>query len=89
MADDGLARLLNNETANSNPFLHSQLNYYESQKARLYSKMEVMDDILNGIMEDLLDNESFEASQKDEMRVALDTTMDKSKRKIDPMPVMA
>jgi hypothetical protein len=89
MADDDLTELLNNETANSNPVLQSQLTYYEIQKARLYSKMEVMDDILNGIMEDLLENESFEASQKEEMRTALDATMDKSKRKIDPMPVTA
>jgi hypothetical protein len=89
MADDWLARLLNNESVNSNAALQSQLYYPESQKARLYSKMEVMDDILNGIMEDLLDNGSLEESQKEEMRVALDATMGKGKRKTGSEPILA
>ncbi|OQB23591.1 MAG: hypothetical protein BWY13_00982 [Euryarchaeota archaeon ADurb.Bin190] len=40
--------------------------------------MEVLDDILAGMMEDLLENGSFEEVQKQEMRAALDSTMDKS-----------
>ncbi len=37
-----------------------------------------MDDILGGMMEDLLENGSFEETQKQEMRTALDATMEKS-----------
>ena len=48
-----------------------------------------MDDILTGMMEDLLENGSFEESQKEEIRVALDGTMEKSRRKMDPMPALA
>ena len=48
------------------------------QRDRLCFKMEVLDDILAGMMEDLLENGSFEEVQKQEMRVALDSTMDKS-----------
>jgi hypothetical protein len=59
------------------------------QRSRFYSKVGVMDDILNGIMEDLLENGSVEESQKEEMRTALDGTMEKSRRKIDAMPVLA
>ena len=40
--------------------------------------MEVLDDILAGMMEDLLENGSFEEVQKQEMRAALDSTMEKS-----------
>ena len=48
-----------------------------------------MDDILAGMMEDLLDNGSFEESEKEEIRVALEGTMEKSKRKMDTMPALA
>jgi hypothetical protein len=51
--------------------------------------MEVMDDILSGMMEDLLENGSFEEAQKVEMRTALDGTMEKSKNRVDPIPVLA
>jgi hypothetical protein len=51
--------------------------------------MEVMDDILNGMMEDLLENGSFEEGQKQEMRTALDGTMEKSKNRIEPIPALA
>jgi hypothetical protein len=88
-ADDDLKSLLNNELLNSNLVLQSQISYYLGQRIRFISKIEVMDDILNGIMEDLLENGSFEESQKEEMRIALDGIMEKSNRKMDPMPVMA
>lgn len=88
-ADDELAALQKIVQVNSNPILQSQLSFCLAQKARLGSKIEVTDDILNGIMEDLLDNGSLEEAQKEEMRLALDVTMEKSKRKIGPMPVMA
>jgi len=51
--------------------------------------VEVVDDILNGIMEDLLESGSFEDSQKEEMRMALEGTVEKSKRKMDPVPAQA
>ena len=69
--------------------MQSQTSYYLGQKARFYAKVEVMDDILTGMMEDLLENGSFEESQKEEIRVAFEGTMEKSRRKMDPMPALA
>lgn len=76
--DDELAGLINNEQASANPFLQMQIGCYHAQRQRLYFKMEVMDDIISGMMEDLLENGSFEEAQKEEMRTALDATMEKS-----------
>lgn len=87
--DEEVSVLLNNEQAAANPVFQSQISYYSSQRQRLYSKMEVMDDILSGMMEDLLENGSFEEAQKVEMRTALDGTMEKSKNRVDPIPVLA
>ena len=39
-----------------------------------------MDDVLNGMIEELLENGSFEADEKEQMRMALDSTLAKSKR---------
>jgi len=72
---DGLSL---NELASSNPVLQLQVSCYQMQRQRLCFKMEVLDDILAGMMEDLLENGSFEEVQKQEMRAALDSTMDKS-----------
>jgi hypothetical protein len=77
-ADDELASLANNEQAAANPVLQLQISYYGTQRQRLYFKVEVMDDIISGMMEDLLENGSFEEAQKQEMRIALDATMEKS-----------
>ena len=63
-ADDELTSMLNDDLGNSNPVFQSQLAYYMGQRSRFYSKVEVMDDILNGIMEDLLENGSFEESRR-------------------------
>lgn len=76
--DDEIATLVNSDQAAANPMLQLQMNYYYSQRQRLCFKMEVMDDILSGMMEDLLENGSFEEAQKQEMKTALDTTMEKS-----------
>lgn len=87
--DNELIALNDGDPVSSNPVLQSQTSYYFGQKARFYAKVEVMDDILTGMMEDLLENGSFEESQKEEIRVALDGTMEKSRRKMDPMPALA
>ena len=76
--DDEIATLVNSDQAASNPMLQLQMNYYYSQRQRLCFKMEVMDDILSGMMEDLLENGSFEEAQKQEMKTALDVSMEKS-----------
>ena len=86
---DDLTTMNNVELVNINPVLQSQVSYYLGQKARFYAKVEVMDDILTGMMEDLLENGSFEESQKEEIRVALEGTMEKSKRKMETMPALA
>jgi len=86
---DELTATNNAELVSLNPVLQSQVSYYLGQKARFYAKVEVMDDILTGMMEDLLENGSFEESQKEEIRVALDGTMEKSRRKMDTMPALA
>ena len=88
-ADDELTLLANNEQAAANPVLQLQMNYYYAQRQRLYFKTEVMDDILSGMMEDLLENGSFEEAQKLEMRTALDATMEKSMHRSEAAPVPA
>jgi hypothetical protein len=87
--DGEVSALLQNEQVGTSPVLQSQISYYCTQRQRLYSKMEVMDDILNGMMEDLLENGSFEEAQRQEMRTALDGTMEKSKNRVEPIPVLA
>jgi hypothetical protein len=87
--DDELAGITNNEQAAANPVLQLQINYYYSQRQRLYFKIEVMDDIISGMMEDLLENGSFEEAQKEEMRIALDATMEKSMLQSMAAPVPA
>jgi hypothetical protein len=87
--DEELSPLLNNEQVTSNPLLQSQVSYYCAQRTRLHSKMEVMDDILNGMIEDLLENGSFEQSQKEEMKEALDGTIEKSKKGAEMAPMLA
>jgi hypothetical protein len=89
MSDDSIKLIQNDESVNSNSILQSQLTYYLGQKARVHSKMEVMDDILGGIIEDLLENNSFEEFQREEIRMAFLGTMEKSRTKVDPMPIMA
>ena len=88
-ADDELSALTGNDQASLNPVLQMQINSYCAQRQRLYSKMEVMDDILNGMMEDLLENGNFEETQKQEMRVALDGTMEKSRQRAEVASVLA
>jgi len=87
--DDDLAALINNDQAAGNPLLQMQMNYYYSQRQRLCFKMEVMDDILGGMMEDLLENGSFEEVQKQEMRTAFDSTMERSLSSIEAPAVLA
>jgi hypothetical protein len=87
-ADSEMAKMSDGEPASSNPALQSQLGYYLGQSARFRSKVEVLDDILNAMIEDLVENGSFEHSEKEEMRAAFDASVEKSKRK-EPQPVMA
>lgn len=86
-ADEALVPQPDVEQHASNAVLQSQIGYYYSQRARLFSKMEIMDDILNGMIEDLLENGSFEESQKEEMRLALDGTLEKSKNRVESAQV--
>ena len=76
--DEEMEGLSFDELASSNPVLQLQVGCYHLQRQRLGSKVEVLDDILAGMMEDLLENGSFEEAQKQEMRAALDSTMEKS-----------
>ena len=83
-SEEELSAILGSEQiGGANPVLQSQISYFLSQKARLYSKIEVIDDILSGIIEDLLENGSFEESQKQEMLLALDSTMAKSRHRFE------
>jgi hypothetical protein len=89
-AEEEISDLMKNELAGANSVLQMQINYYCAQRQRLYSKMEVMDDILGGMMEDLLENGDFEETQKQEMRTALDATVEKTKQHhAEPMQVLA
>jgi hypothetical protein len=73
--DEEIAPILNNEQIAGNPLLDAQAAYYCSQRARLSSKMEVLDDVLSGMIEDLLENGALEEKEMEEMRTALDKTM--------------
>ena len=77
-ADEEMDGFSRNELASSSPVVQLQVSCYQMQRQRLCFKMEVLDDILAGMMEDLLENGSFEEVQKQEMRAALDSTMEKS-----------
>lgn len=88
-ADDEMSCLANNEQVAANPVLQLQINCCDAQRQRLCFKMEVMDDILSGMMEDLLENGSFEEAQKQEMRIALDATMQKSMIRPEAAPLLA
>lgn len=77
-ADEEMDGFSRNELASSSPVVQLQVSCYQMQRQRLCFKMEVLDDILAGMMEDLLENGSFEEVQKQEMRAALDSTVDKS-----------
>ena len=88
-ADGEIFALVNNDSLNANLVLQSQINYYYVQRQRFYSKIEVMDDVLNGMMEDLLENGSYEEAQKQEMRVALDGTLEKSIHIAEPTRIPA
>ncbi len=87
-AEEEVSDLLGSDLA-ANPVLQLQVNYYQSQRQRLYAKMEVMDDVLNGMMEDLLENGEFEDTQKEQMRVALEGTMEKSRNHVEAASVLA
>ena len=61
------------------------LTDYSNQLNRFFSKIEVIDDILYGIWEDMVDGIAFTQMQKEQMKKALDETMKKSKTKNDAM----
>lgn len=82
-ADGNLAPLQNNEQITSNPALSYQLDYYNAQRSRFYSKIEVMDDILNGMIEDLLEGSAFAEMQKEEMMKAWEETVARSNKRMD------
>jgi len=88
-AEDEISDLLRCDLAAANPVLQLQVNYYQCQRQRLYAKMEVMDDVLNGMMEDLLENGEFEDTQKEQMRIALEGTMERSRNHADAASVLA
>jgi hypothetical protein len=85
--DQEMEPLLNGGQMAGNPMLDSQAGYYCSQRARLGSKMEVLDDVLAGMIEDLLENSALEGQQKEEMRTVLNHAMQHtSARETDPVP---
>ena len=77
-ADEEMDGLNRSEPAGSAPLLQLQLGFYQMQRQRLCFKMEVLDDIFAGMMEDLLENGSIEETQRQEILSALDATMEKS-----------
>ncbi len=88
-SDSEVNSLISNSLVTSSTVLQSQIGYYHYQRQRLYSKMEIMDDVLNGMIEELIENGSFEETQKQEMRAALDGTMEKSRYQAEPATILA
>jgi hypothetical protein len=85
--DQEMIPLVDGGQITGNPLLDSQAGYYCAQRARLGSKMEVLDDVLAGMIEDLLENGALEGSQKEEMRTVLDRTMQHiGAKETDPLP---
>jgi len=78
-ADAGVASLLVDEQVISNPMLSAQVGYYLTQRSRFSSKAEVLDDILSGVMEDLLENSTIAEAQRDELKAVLEETVEKSR----------
>jgi len=88
-ADEALRPLLCNVEVLANPVMTSLISYYNAQRSRYCFKVEVMDDILNGMIEDLTDSTAFNDAQKEEMRAALNETVERSMKNIDQPPVLA
>ncbi len=88
-ADDALRPLLCNAEVLSNPAMASMISYYSAQRSRYCYKVEVMDDILNGMIEDLAESAAFNDAQKEEMKAALDETIVRSMKNIDQLPAFA
>ncbi len=88
-SEEELSKIIESNQSNANPFLQTQASSFISQKERLFSKIEVMDDILSGIIEELLENSGFEDSQKQEMLEALNGSMAKSKNRFEPAKAQA
>ncbi len=88
-ADEALRPLLGSDEILANPVMASLISYYGAQRSRYCFKVEVMDDILNGMIEDLSDSTAFNDAQKEEMKAALDETIGRRMKNIDQLPVLA
>ena len=88
-ADEAVRPLLCNVEALANPVMASLISYYISQKSRYCFKVEVMDDILNGMIEDLTESTMWSDVQKEEMKAALDETVGLSMKSTDQLQVPA
>ncbi len=88
-ADEAVRPLFSNEEVLANPVMASMISYYGAQRSRYCFKVEVMDDILNGMIEDLTESTAFNDVQKEEMKAALDETIGRSMKSIDQPPVPA
>lgn len=88
-ADEAIRPLICNVEALANPVMASLISYYVAQRSRYCFKVEVMDDILNGMIEDLTESTAFNDVQKEEMKAALDETIGRSMKNVDQLPVPA
>jgi hypothetical protein len=88
-ADEALRPLLCNEDVLANPVIASLIAYYGAQRSRYCFKIEVMDDILNGMIEDLTDGAAFNDAQKEEINAVLGDTLGRSMKNIVQFPVPA
>lgn len=88
-ADEAVRQLLCNEDVQTNPVMASLVSYYRAQRSRYCFKVEVMDDILNGMIEDLTDSTAVDSLQKEEMKAAMDESLGRSMKNIVQFPVSA
>lgn len=88
-ADEAIRPLLCSDEVLANPVMASSISYYIAQRSRYCFKVEVMDDILNGMIEDLTENAMFSDVQKEEMKAALDETMRRCMKSANHLPVLA
>ncbi len=62
-----------------NPSMNSTVYLYNIQYSRCYSKTEVLDDILRGLVEVLVDNSELEELQRTEIEKAVKGVIEKTK----------
>ena len=80
MASNEVLKLVAAQKITLNASMTSAMNTYNSSLFRCYSKIEVLDDILRGLLEGVWDDAQFEAMQKEKIEKAVKDVIEKTKK---------